>query len=71
MTRHVQVSSSGVQGGSKRRVGGRPEPVTAVRPLLEARKAIDHQVDDLDCKVRKLARNDAQVRRFMTVPISD
>ena len=49
-------------------IDGRPELVAAVRPLLEARKAIEHQVDDLDCKVRKLARNDAQVRRFMTVP---
>ena len=49
-------------------IEGRPELVAAVRPLLEARKAIEHQVDDLDCKVRKLARNAAQVRRFMTVP---
>ena len=49
-------------------IDGRPELVAAVRPLLEARKAIEHQVDDLDCKVRKLARNDAQVRRFMTTP---
>ena len=49
-------------------IDGRPELVAAVRPLLEARKAIEHQVDDLDRKVHKLARNDAQVRRFMTVP---
>ena len=46
----------------------RPELVAAVRPLLEARKAIEQQVDDLDRKVHKLARHDAQVRRFMTVP---
>src|SRR6266567_4060848 len=35
---------------------------------IEARKAIEQQVDDLDRKVLKLARYDAQVRRFMTVP---
>jgi transposase len=46
----------------------RPELVAAVRPLLEARKAIELQVDDLDRKVHKLARHDVQVRRFMTVP---
>src|SRR6266478_4704967 len=36
----------------------RPELVAAVRPLLEARKAIEQQVDDLDRKVVKLARDD-------------
>jgi hypothetical protein len=41
---------------------------TAVRPLLEARKAIEQQVGDLDRKVLKLARHDVQVRRFMTAP---
>jgi transposase len=46
----------------------RPELVAAVRPLLEARRAIELQVDDLDRKVHKLARHDVQVRRFMTVP---
>ena len=46
----------------------RPELIAAVRPLLEARKAIEQQVDDLDRKVHKLARHDVQVRRFMTVP---
>ena len=46
----------------------RPELVAAVRPLLEARKAIEQQVDDLDRKVLKLARYDAQVRKFMTAP---
>jgi transposase len=45
-----------------------PELVAAVRPLLEARKAIEQQVGDLDDKVLKLARHDAQVRRFMTAP---
>jgi transposase len=46
----------------------RPELVAAVRPLLEARQAIEQQVGDLDRKVMKLARRDVQVRRFMTVP---
>ena len=49
-------------------IENRPELVAAVRPLLEARKAIEQQVDDLDRKVHKLARRDVQVRRFMTVP---
>src|SRR5467141_3067498 len=39
-----------------------------IRGLLKARKAIEQQTDDLDRKVLKLARYDAQVRRFMTVP---
>ena len=49
-------------------IENRPELVAAVRPLLEARKAIERQVEDLDRKVHKLARHDVQVRRFMTVP---
>jgi transposase len=36
--------------------------------LLKAREAIEQQIDDRDGKVLKLARHDAQVRRFMTVP---
>ena len=39
-----------------------------VGPLLKARQAIEQQTDDLDRQVLKLARYDAQVRRFMTVP---
>jgi transposase len=46
----------------------RPELVAAVRPLLEARNAVEQQVSELDRKVMKLARRDAQVQRFMTVP---
>jgi transposase len=46
----------------------RPELIAVVGPLLKARKAIEQQTDDLDRKVLKLARCDAQVRRFMTVP---
>ena len=49
-------------------IEGRPELMAAVKPLLEARKAIEQQVDDLDRKVLKLARYDTQVRRFMTAP---
>ena len=45
----------------------RPELMVVVRPLLKAREAIEQQIDDLDGKVLKLARHDAQVRRFMTV----
>ena len=46
----------------------RPELAAAVRPLLKARNAVEQQVRELDRKVTKLARRDAQVRRFMTVP---
>jgi transposase len=49
-------------------IEGRPELVAAVRPLLDARQAIEQQVDDLDRKVQKLARDNVQVRRFMSVP---
>src|SRR5215471_5375376 len=46
----------------------RPELATAVEPLLKAREAIERQIADLDRKVMRLARNVAQVRRFMTAP---
>jgi transposase len=49
-------------------IENRPELVAAVRPLLVARAAIEQQVSDLDRKVLALARHDAQVRRFMTIP---
>jgi transposase len=49
-------------------IDDRPELMAAVRPLLEARQAIEQQVNDLDLKVQKLARHNAQVRRFMTAP---
>ena len=49
-------------------IEGRPELVAAIRPLLEARNAVGQQVSELDRKVMKLARHDAQVRRFMTAP---
>jgi transposase len=45
-----------------------PELIAAVGPWLEARKAIEQQVDDFDRRALKLARHDVQERRFMTVP---
>ena len=50
-------------------IEGRPELIAAIRPLLEARNAVGEQVSlKPDGKVMKLARQDAQVRRFMTAP---
>ena len=49
-------------------IENRPELIAVVEPLLKARKAIEQQTDDLDRQVLKLARYDAQVRKFMTVP---
>jgi transposase len=46
----------------------RPELIAVVAPLLKAREAIEKRIDDLDGKVLKLTRHDAQIRRFMTVP---
>jgi transposase len=46
----------------------RPELAAAVEPLLKAREAIEQQIADFDRKVMRLARNDPQVRRFMTTP---
>lgn len=46
----------------------RPELTAAVVPLLETREVIERQIADLDRKVLRLARNNTQVRRFMTVP---
>jgi transposase len=46
----------------------RPELIAIVGPLLKTREAVEQQIGDLDRKVLKLARYDAQVRRFMTVP---
>jgi len=49
-------------------IENRPELVAAIGPLLEARKAVERQVGALDRRVLKLARQDVQVRRFMTAP---
>jgi len=46
----------------------RQELAAAVTPLLNARVAIERQIADLDRKVLKLARNNAQVQQFMTAP---
>jgi len=44
----------------------RPELAAAVAPLLKTREVIERQIADLDRKVMRMARNDIQVRRFMT-----
>jgi len=49
-------------------IGDKPALTAAVEPLLKAREAIERQIGDLDRKVMRLARNEPQVRRFMTVP---
>ena len=36
-------------------IEGRPELMAAIRPLLEARNAVEQQVSELDRKVMKLA----------------
>src|SRR5262245_8625681 len=46
----------------------RSELAVAVGPLLKAREIVERQIADFDRKVMKLARDDQQVRRFMTVP---
>src|SRR6266403_407944 len=43
-----------------------PQPACAYPP--RAQRASERQIADLDRKVMRLARNDAQVRRFMTTP---
>src|SRR5262249_48419114 len=48
--------------------GHRPDLAAVVEPLLKARDAVGQQIANLDGKVLRLARNNAQVRRFMTVP---
>jgi transposase len=46
----------------------RPELATAVEPLLKARETIEQQIDRLDRKVMRMARNNSQARRLMTAP---
>jgi transposase len=46
----------------------RPELTAVVVPLLKTREVVECQIADLDRKVLRLARNNTQVRRFMTVP---
>src|SRR5262249_29311982 len=51
---------------AKELIADRPELTAAISPLLTARTAIGQQIEELDRKVLKLSRRDAQVRRFMT-----
>jgi len=53
---------------AKELIEDKPALVAVVEPLLKAREAIEQQIIDLDRKVMRLARNDDQVRRFMTTP---
>jgi transposase len=46
----------------------RPQLAAAIDPLLTARTVIEQQIADLDRKVMRLARHNAQARRFMTAP---
>ena len=46
----------------------RPELAAVVDPHLKAREAVEQQISELDRKVMRLARTDAQARRFMMVP---
>jgi len=39
-----------------------------INPLLKAREAIEQEIAGFDRRVMRLARDDAQVRRFMTTP---
>ncbi len=45
-----------------------PALTPSTEPLLKARETIAQQIVDLDRQVLRLARNDAQVRQFMTTP---
>ena len=56
---------------AKELIADRPELTAAASPLLTARTAIGQQIEELDRKVLKLSRQDAQVRRFMTWRRSD
>jgi transposase len=49
-------------------IENRPELAASVEPLLKAREAVEKQIANLDRKVMRMARNDVQVRRFMTTP---
>ena len=46
----------------------RPAIAAVIEPLLIARETVAQQIGDLDRKVMRLARNEPQVRRFMTTP---
>jgi transposase len=60
--RHRPGKDERVCPGAAELTEDRPELAGAVEPLLKAREAIERQIADLDRKVLRLARNDAQVR---------
>jgi transposase len=53
---------------AKELIADRPELTAAASPQLTARTAIGQQLEELDRKVLKLSRQDAQVRRFISPP---
>jgi len=53
---------------TKELIEGNPGLTASVEPLLNAREMIALQIADLDRRVLRLARHDAQVSRFMTTP---
>ena len=53
---------------AKELIEGHPDLGSAVEPLLVARDTVSRQIADLDRKVMALARDDEQVRCFMTAP---
>lgn len=53
---------------ANRLIEDRPELAAGVEPLLKVRETIEGQIAVYDSKVMKQARDDKQVRRFMTVP---
>jgi transposase len=53
---------------AKELIKDRPALAAAVEPLLKAREAVERQIAELDSKIMRLARNNTQVRRFMTAP---
>lgn len=53
---------------TKELINDKPALIAVVEPLLKARDVVGQQIADLDRKIMRLARDDAQVRRFMTTP---
>jgi transposase len=53
---------------AKELIAGHPNLTSAVEPLLTARDSVSRQIAGLDRKVMALARDDEQVRGFMTAP---
>lgn len=53
---------------TKELINDKPALIAVVEPLLKIRDVVGQQIADLDRKIMRLARDDAQVRRFMTTP---